>query len=494
MISNVFTYYNNLNYSNKNSIYNCYCNKQSSQQQPNQTSSKTNLSQSSTFEPPAKSIPIIPIHKQHQQQRHRVILTEPNSPTTQNNHHVLSVAATENNTVNHSDVKSPMKSIQSQSLNKSSTILIKTQAVSILNGMSLASSSSNANNKNKASDISSTSSSFNSPSNLYLKTGLYATNHNNNGSNSDNNNINRNLIVAAHNENPTRENSSLNIKILGSSVPTNCGSYVGMYKRFMRSISNSLISSNDDLAGPYDCVSSSSNNNNNNKNYNYNGELSANATGDMTTKQFENILTETGCGEKRAETADSSERISLSGVSNGGNQATLCEKCVENNSYPKYKIGVSIIFCLPNESVTSSKKSVNTPNTAKAKTSPVMSPFHSTLSHTSQTPSPLSLSNPLTYIPFLNSPRAKFNSNNKSRINFRTADNSRSDKNLFDPLILFPATSSSSNSPNSPPNSPNSSSAILHDASSDRSSKNAYHSGMHTKSRSKSPEANSNDE
>jgi hypothetical protein len=423
MISNVFTYYNNLNYSNKSSIYNCYCNKHQQQDGQQTTISTTATNQqnekpastSRNFEPPTNSIPIV----MNANRTRQMTFTEPNSPI---------------NTQNIVDLPSQHHAIPprlSQSLIKSNIIPIRTTLAiksSLSNGTSVTSSNSNINNmkNNKQSGLSSNSSSYNSPSQLYTMNGIYANNSELNTRTNDS------AIKTL------KEESCSNLQVLGSSVPTYCGSYAGVYKRFMRSISNSLISSNGNI------------------------HTIGDNTGETKTVDRDNSFNNQINVEQKKNDGDS-RRVSLSGMSSNcfvsrWNQTSLCEKCVENNSYPKYKIGVSIMFCLPSRDA-SSKTTLNTNTSTNSNSSPVQSPSNNATSIglLSQTPSPLPASQSLASIPFLNNANHPQFTSNKSAMNFPTPA-SNNNKHLFDPLILFPATSSSSSSPTSPPNSPNSSS------------------------------------
>lgn len=270
------------------------------------------------------------------------------------------------------------------------------------------------------SDYSSTSSSFNSNSNLCV---------NMNASKSG---------VPSHLHNTSCNNNNIT-NLLGSSVPTSSGSYMGVYKRFMRSISNSLISSNSNLttvdtvgtnglAGS--CGSST-------------GRLTADVNSDSEFKNssstnFDGQAVNTDSDRLRSahnNNTVNSERASLSGMSNSGHPSYLCEKCLENNLYPKYKIGVAIIFSVPQSKT---NDPTGTPTTKQG-------------SEMMMSQSPVSNADHVASGAYL------------SRSTSIRADETASPTPLpFDPLLLFPATtSSSSNSPTSPPNSPHSQSSLL---------------------------------
>ena len=277
--------------------------------------------------------------------------------------------------------------------------------------------------------LSSESSSFNSTSNLYLMM---------------NNNMNN------------KTNSNANINMLGSSVPTSSicgGSYAGMYKRFMRSISNSLISSNSNLTAT----------NNTNNGETLHNEFLNTTTNENSNSNKQNL-------ESSFTSANNEpDNVSMSGGStNNNHQSFLCEKCVENNLYPKYKVGVAILFCLPQESNINSNH--NTPNNNNNNNNNNNSNQHVINSNSGTPPPPFHMSpsascsnnglfmseattpshSNLCSIPFVNSAHVGKSQNNGSGVG-----------KMFDQIALFPATSSSSNSPTSPPNSPNSVSSML---------------------------------
>ncbi|CAF0796914.1 unnamed protein product, partial [Brachionus calyciflorus] len=116
----------------------------------------------------------------------------------------------------------------------------------------------------------------------------------------------------------TSSNHNFNLISPGSSVPSSTmfyGSYAGIYKRLMRSVSNSLISDNTSTV----------------HNTSIDQDMNFNDLIDSTSSR------------------NSHENRSLYGSNNGSVQQSLCEKC-----YSKYKIGVAVVFCLPNRQRNSS--------------------------------------------------------------------------------------------------------------------------------------------
>lgn len=97
-----------------------------------------------------------------------------------------------------------------------------------------------------------------------------------------------------------------------SSVPTHFGSYITIYKRLMRSVSNSLISSNTAIHT---------------------------SNQDMSGSSLNNSFSFCQPPGNDRPAQDNSDRKPST--------ATVCEKCIEENCFPKYKIGVAVIYCLP---------------------------------------------------------------------------------------------------------------------------------------------------
>jgi hypothetical protein len=468
MISNVFTYYNDLNYSNKSSIHNCYCNNNNN----NNNSKSTNQQQTSTllsnptraeqqqqqqqtttrpghhFEPPTNSIPIVMTNRNPTATR-RTNLTEPNSPI--HHHTTTTTTTTQRAIVDLSSSNQPAQHLPTplplaQSLARSNIIPIRqpfSSSATTAKSTSGASASSSVthhhsshhhhNNTNSIkngagsgskhqSDMSSNSS-YNSPPtaasqqlNYNMRTGVSNNNNNNNNNNKNNDNNNNNGESGR-----LHQSSSSNLSVLGSSVPATCGgSYAGVYKRFMRSISNSLISSNGNLAA-------------------------AGATASNMESHIEGGSFNAAANPSEFETGSQPAHNYSNSNSVWNNQASLCEKCVENNCYPKYKVGVSIMFCLPgngSNETNSNQTKFNDDSPINGESTPLIS----------QTPTPLPANSSLNAIPFLNSTGYQNNSNRQPPMPTLS-----SSSRLFDPLVLFPATSSSSSSPpTSTANSPSS--------------------------------------
>ena len=206
------------------------------------------------------------------------------------------------------------------------------------------------------------------------------------------------------NKNTTNSNKS---RSPCSSVPTH-GSYTGMYRRLMRSLSNSLISST--IQSSNNLLGSPTSNNNLNESI-------------TTTTHFDSI---------NSNDNDSIDELSHNNQEKQSiyHQTSVCDKCIENNCYPKYKIGIALIYYIPKLSIASQNSTSS--GSSLSRQSSVSTPSTPLLANNNTINS---------------SPKESPPSNTKITKNY-----------TFDPLVLFPSTSPSSpvtpqpNIVTSPPN------------------------------------------
>lgn len=193
-------------------------------------------------------------------------------------------------------------------------------------------------NQDKQHSTSQTKASFIPIKTATASTGSTASSYNSNSNFSNIKYFNQNTTNS--NGNYMKNKHNLN-KSPCSSVPSHYGSNGGIFKRLMRSVSNSLISSNNALS-------------------NLNDELN--------TSHLDNSLTESS---NDINNQDLEPNENLAGKMNCQAVAsqTPCEKCAEKCLYPKYKIGIAIIFSLPQSNPPS--QSLSRQNSINQSTPPV---------------------------------------------------------------------------------------------------------------------------
>lgn len=331
MISNVFNYYNNHSHVHqRNHIKSdCTCHNRQHRRRGDSLSHSTskNLNNQRLIESP---------HEGSNFHKYNRSGTSTSTETTDNNNKLVF------------NVSSPIKPSNIHVLEKPIQITDKnTKPIDII------SSTNDNNNKNVSVSLNNTKSISIHTNQCLLDnsstriTKTTTTNNNNNPHQSPSSSF----ISSTSSTNLNQTENSFNSPC--SSVPTYYGSYSGIYKRLMRSVSNSLISSTSTAVANLD-------ESRNSESVNLNNETNENGL-------FKN---ESYGGEERK-----TRRISGLSVNSfstkeadSTNQPWICGKCIDNDRYPKYKIGIAVLFCLPNPSRSNSSTN-STPSASPISTS-----------------------------------------------------------------------------------------------------------------------------